>query len=60
MTTYAHVQLAIDQLSESVRINGCENRMTEFLINYLSGNIDDIVDDLEEVEELGEDDESNT
>ena len=38
----ARIHHAIDSISESVRINGAESDTTDFLINYLSGDIDTI------------------
>ncbi len=42
MATNEEIRQAIDALAEGVRVNGTASRATEYLINYLTGNIDDI------------------
>ena len=55
MTTENQIHSAIDSISESVRINGCESKVTDFLINFLAGNVHLILDQMDDAE-LAEDD----
>jgi hypothetical protein len=44
MTTIENFRYAIDDISESIRINGVESGMTEFCVNFLAANIDAMVE----------------
>jgi hypothetical protein len=50
MVSEDYIRKSIDNISESVRINGCETEVTEFLINFLTGNIPMIADMIAEKE----------
>ena len=47
------IRLAIDDLVRGCRVNGTESATTMMLINYLTSNIDDIVE-LNEVDDDNE------
>jgi hypothetical protein len=44
MTTADEFHSAIDDISESIRINGVESGMTDFCVNFLAANIDAMVE----------------
>lgn len=50
MNTLTKIHQAIDQISESVSINGCESNIVDFLINHLAAFADDLAQKYEEEE----------
>jgi hypothetical protein len=43
VTTDEKFRHAIDAISEALRVNGAESSITDFCVNYLAANLDDLV-----------------
>lgn len=54
------IAASIDVISESLKVNGYDtNSITDYLVNYLAANIDDITDDYIQRQHQNDDDDEN-
>jgi hypothetical protein len=56
MLTHSEFNKTIDDILESIRINGKESHVVDCFINYLQANQEDIINIFEVDDEIDEDD----